>query len=125
MTGAAFSDLPDVGGFERPPGNSVKTRSVGFGAGGSPWRHPKCPGAAILADRHAVVSIAIEEIKDLELQDFSTQNVIAGPEIRKRDDGYSVVIHPSYGIGGRINAGRVEVSHEPVSEAVALDPGQP
>jgi Immunity protein 50 len=64
-------------------------------------------------DRHAVVTIWLEGITDLELGDFSVQNVIANLEVRPHEAGFRVTLWPIYGVGGHIDAARVTLSLEP------------
>src|SRR5262245_49699525 len=67
-------------------------------------------------EKHAVVTFTLEHVSDLELSDFSTQNVIAGLDIEREGEAYRVILYPCYGIAGRIDAGKVSVS---------LTPGKP
>jgi hypothetical protein len=67
-------------------------------------------------DRHAVITVWLEEITDLELGDFSPQNVIGNLDIKPHESGFRVTLWPIYGVGGHIDAARVTLS---------LDPGKP
>ena len=67
-------------------------------------------------EKHAVVTFELKDISDLELFDFSQQNVLASLDVVHDASGFHVLLSPSYGIGGRIDAGHVSVS---------LTPGEP
>jgi immunity protein 50 of polymorphic toxin system len=67
-------------------------------------------------DKHAVVTFELKDISDLELFDFSRQNVLASLEVARDGKAVHILLHPSYGLGGRIDAGQVVVS---------LTPGKP
>jgi hypothetical protein len=64
-------------------------------------------------DRHAVVTFHFAEIIDLELADFSGQNVISGLEVEKAGDGYRLTLQPCFGLAGYIHARGVSVELEP------------
>jgi immunity protein 50 of polymorphic toxin system len=64
-------------------------------------------------EKHAVVTFELEDISDLELSDFSQQNVLAQLDVVRDSSGVHVRLYPSYGIGGRIDAGNVMVSLAP------------
>jgi hypothetical protein len=64
-------------------------------------------------DRHAVVTVWLEGITDLELADFSVQNVIGGLDVKAHGGGFRVTLWPVYGVGGYIDAERVSLSLEP------------
>ena len=64
-------------------------------------------------DRHAVVTVWLEGISDLELGDFSSQNVIGNLDIKPHESGFRVTLWPIYGVGGHIDAARVTLSLEP------------
>lgn len=64
-------------------------------------------------DRHAVVTVWLEGITDLELADFSVQNVIGSLDISPIGSGFRVAFWPIYGVGGHIDAQRVSLSLEP------------
>ena len=64
-------------------------------------------------DKHAVVTFELKDISDLELSDFSQQNVLACLDVMGDSSGVHIQLYPSYGIGGRIDAGQVTVSVTP------------
>jgi hypothetical protein len=64
-------------------------------------------------DRHAVVTVWLERITDLELADFSVQNVIGNLDIKPQGGGFRVTLWPIYGVGGHIDAEHVTLSLEP------------
>lgn len=64
-------------------------------------------------DRHCIVLFLLEQISDLELADFSGQNVIFGLEIEKRETGYRLELSPCYGLAGYLVAKSIRVEYEP------------
>lgn len=64
-------------------------------------------------DHHAVVTFLLEEVSDLELADFSAQNVIFGLDLLTVSGGYRIALQPCYGLAGYIEAAQVSVSFEP------------
>jgi hypothetical protein len=64
-------------------------------------------------DRHAVVSFWFEGVLDLELADFSIQNVISWLGCETKEKSVRVTMYPCYGIAGYVEAERVSVSLEP------------
>jgi hypothetical protein len=65
------------------------------------------------ADNHCVVTFLLEQISDLELADFSSQNVISGLEIEKQEAGYRLELFPCYGLAGYIVAKSIRVEFKP------------
>jgi len=64
-------------------------------------------------DKHCVVLFLLEQISDLELADFSGQNVIFGLQIEKHDAGYRLELSPCYGLAGYLVAKSIEIKFEP------------
>lgn len=69
-----------------------------------------------LTKHDAVVTVRFDEVLDLELTDFSAQNVISGLGFEPSDSGWRVTLGPSFGVSGFIEAAHIEIS---------LDPGKP
>jgi hypothetical protein len=69
-----------------------------------------------ILQKHVVVEFVLEEISDLELIQFSKQNVIFGLAIKKKNDEFVLELDPCYGLAGRIEASRV---------SIRLHPGKP
>lgn len=82
----------------------------------------------IVLDRHAVVTFTLEGIMDLQLDGFSTQNVIGGLTLRRATDrperrGYlalaplpqdlEIELEPCYGLNGTIRARSVAITCQP------------
>jgi Immunity protein 50 len=67
--------------------------------------------------RHALVTFDLERIVDLQLEDFSMQNVLSSLSIEGTAKDVAVTLHPSYGIGGKIVCERVRVSLEPIAQS--------
>lgn len=55
----------------------------------------------------------MEEISDLELVQFSSQNVINSLDIEKQRDSYRFKLSPSYGLAGYIEARSIRLEFEP------------
>jgi hypothetical protein len=64
-------------------------------------------------EKHAVVNFELQGISNLELSDFSQQNVLASLDIMLDGEGAHVELCPSHGLGGRIDAASVTVSVVP------------
>jgi len=71
------------------------------------------PKGYYVTDHHAVVTVWLEGISDLSLQDFSVQNVIGGLSIDRQGSVYRVSLRSLFGIGGHIDAERVSLSLQP------------
>lgn len=65
-----------------------------------------------VTDHHAVISFWFEGVLDLDLADFSVQNVISGLVCYKNENGFRVTMSPCYGISGFIEAERLSISFE-------------
>src|SRR5262249_15215312 len=59
--------------------------------------------------RTAVVIFAMNEISDLSLEDFSSQNVIGSLSLETASDGWKVTLAPIYGLGGWIECKALRV----------------
>jgi hypothetical protein len=82
--------------------------------------YPYCP------DKPATVVFVLTDVTDMELADFSCQNVIHHLSIEKAEDQngsevYRLTLGPCYGIAGRIDAVslRVELSPGPSADGVS------
>ncbi len=64
-------------------------------------------------DNHAVVTFETRGITDLELADFSDQNVLFGLDVSRDEGLVRITLSPSFGLGGRIVAREVKVSFSP------------
>ena len=64
-------------------------------------------------DKHAVVTFQFEDIIDLELADFSSQNVISGLNIDSHDGFLRLTLSPCFGLAGHIDARTVAVVIQP------------
>lgn len=73
-------------------------------------------GGYYVHERDAVVTFTMEDITDVALADFSGQNVIAGLDVARLENGYRLDLHPCYGLAGTIDARRL---------SVAVSPGKP
>lgn len=70
---------------------------------------------------HVVVSFEFIDLVDLELADFSKQNVIASLQIDERDAGFRVQLSPSFGLGGWLVARSLAVSFLPIDSLSDLE----
>ena len=69
-----------------------------------------------ILEKHAVVTFTFDDISDLKLDDFSSQNVISCLLLTRRADRLRISLGPCYGIAGYIEAKAITVS---------LSPGKP
>jgi hypothetical protein len=69
-----------------------------------------------MQERHVVVEFVLEGISDLELVQFSHQNVLGNLSIEKKNDGFALILWPCYGLAGRIETSKV---------SIRLHPGEP
>ena len=65
------------------------------------------------AYKPVIVTFKLEDVTDLELADFSCQNVISSLGLDKRDSVFRLTMGPCYGIAGFIDARRVSVELTP------------
>jgi hypothetical protein len=65
-----------------------------------------------LTTKHAVVCFILEEIQDLNLVQFSDQNVISGLVLSKSGDGYSIELGCCYRLCGSLTAKSVRIELE-------------
>lgn len=63
--------------------------------------------------KHAVVTFVLEDIRELELNGFSCQNVVSSIALAKDPNGYKLELWPCYGICGTITAGSARIELEP------------
>lgn len=64
-------------------------------------------------NKQVIVTLRLENISELVLEDFSSQNVINGLNIVPAEGGYTVTLDALYGICGAITAGQVSVAFSP------------
>ena len=58
---------------------------------------------------HAVVHFQMEGIENLELFDFSRQNVIFGLELKREDDLYKIQLDPCFGLSGTLSCKKLSL----------------
>jgi hypothetical protein len=61
----------------------------------------------------ATVRFTLEDVVDLELADFSSQNVIAGLDLEKKGDSFRLILYHCFGIAGFIEAKHIAVDVVP------------
>ena len=64
-------------------------------------------------DKHAIVTFDLEKVQDLDLADFSPQNVISCLDVERMDRGFLLSMGPCYGLAGSIVAEGISVSVRP------------
>jgi hypothetical protein len=82
----------------------------------------------LVLDRHAIVTFTLSGVMDLQLDGFSSQNVIGGLVLRRAPDrperrGYlaldplpqdiEIELEPCYGLGGLIRSRAVSIAFQP------------
>jgi hypothetical protein len=70
-----------------------------------------------IREKYAVVSFVLSSITDLSLGGFSGQNVISGLSIEAHSSGIRLVLHPSFGISGYVEADQIRVEVRPLQNA--------
>ena len=70
-------------------------------------------------DKHAVVTFTLEDITELKLDGFNSQNVIASLYVDRTNDGFHLTLNPCYGLAGLIQAVRMSVD---ISPGKPIDP---
>jgi hypothetical protein len=63
--------------------------------------------------KHVIVSFFLDRLKDIELADFSSQNVIFGLVVTRSAEGLQLLLYPCYGVGGTLTAEAIRVEIEP------------
>ena len=86
------------------------------------------PQGYFILERHAVVTFELEDVLDVQLEHFSSQNVIFGLQLRRaaprpdrmpyysRDaspDDFELELDPCYGLSGHVRCRRVSISFVP------------
>ena len=66
------------------------------------------------SDHHAIITFTFERVRNLDLSDFSPQNVIFGLDVEKSGDCFRVTLSPCYGMAGFIESDRIRVGVEPI-----------
>jgi hypothetical protein len=68
-------------------------------------------------DKPATVEFILEDVTDVELDGFSSQNVIFGLDIKKMDQAgetyYRLMMSPCFGLAGRLDAKSLRVELHP------------
>ena len=62
--------------------------------------------------KHAVVSFILDDVRDLNLIQFSSQNVISGLVLSKLNEGYSIELRCCYGLCGSLTAMSIRIEIE-------------
>ena len=72
--------------------------------------------------KHAVVTFLLYEIWELALEEFNHQNILDRLDLVRRDSGFELTLESTYGLGGRIVAGRAEITFIPGEPSEATPP---
>jgi hypothetical protein len=64
----------------------------------------------LLRERQCLVRFTLSDVSDLELADFSGQNVIAGPSLVREGTSWRLELLPCYGVAGHITCADVAIS---------------
>lgn len=64
-------------------------------------------------DRHAIVTVVMEDVVSFDLRDWMRQNVLFDLVIEARDDGWSLTFDASCGLAGVIVAKHLRIGVEP------------
>ena len=70
-------------------------------------RLPQGPGG-----RAALITFTLEGVSDLELADFSSQNVVSSLDITAQPSGFCLTLFPCLGVAGFIEAEQLRVSFQ-------------
>jgi hypothetical protein len=62
--------------------------------------------------KRVIVSFFLEHLKNIELSEFSSQNVIFGLSFTRSEEGLQLLLGPSYGVGGTLTAEAIRVEAE-------------
>jgi Immunity protein 50 len=63
--------------------------------------------------KHVVVSFFLENLKDVELAGFSSQNVVFGLTLTRVVGGFQLSLDPSYGVAGTLTAEKIRIEIQP------------
>ena len=74
------------------------------------WLHIQLP--QVSRGGAATVTFTLEGVSDLELADFSSQNVISSLDIAAQPTGYRLSLFPCFGVSGFIEAEQIRVSYQ-------------
>jgi hypothetical protein len=66
-----------------------------------------------VSDRHAVVTFLLTDVTDLELCDFSVQNVISRLTVEPSPSGFRLSLSPCFGVSGFIEAREIRAEVKP------------
>ena len=66
-----------------------------------------------ILEKHAVVTFLLEGIVELEMHDFSSQNVVSDFDIERHGDAFLMTLEPCYGLSGTILASHIAVQVTP------------
>jgi hypothetical protein len=73
-----------------------------------------------ITEKHAIVSFILEDITQLELNDFNQQNVLSSILITPIETKYEIMLGDCYGVSGRITAGKLSFDLQPGMPAKSI-----
>lgn len=65
-----------------------------------------------IAERHAIVSFIMEDIAQLQLNDFNEQNVLSSISVTPVETEYEIILGCCYGVSGHIRARKLSFDLE-------------
>jgi hypothetical protein len=71
------------------------------------------PNGYYVQTKNVTVAFVLDDVVEVELQDFSIQNVMNTVTLVRTADAFRVGLHPVYGIGGAVSARRLRIELEP------------
>lgn len=66
-----------------------------------------------ILDRHALVTITLNEVMCIDLTEFQLRGIIGDLEIKRSEDGYSISWGSSYGVVGNVEAKQISFELQP------------
>jgi hypothetical protein len=63
--------------------------------------------------KHVIVSFLLEDLKTVQLQAFNHQNALSELALMRTEEGFQLLLEPSYGAEGSLTAERIRIEIEP------------
>ena len=70
--------------------------------------------------KHLIVCFLLDDISDVELNGFSSQNVISSARVVKSNGAFLLQLSPCYGLAGSITAARLRILIEPTTPGACV-----
>lgn len=65
--------------------------------------------------KHVLIEFLLEDIQELELEDFSQQNVLFGLGVHYNENKKEIVLDSTWGVGGTIQAKHISLTFTPIN----------